>query len=259
MSLEDIIMENPFPSQRKWFITFGGPSYDYHNAVMRICSEAREINVFDHIVGYTDKDLVKYTEFWNKHADFIQKNNKGYGYWLWKSYLTKKTLEDMSENDILVYADAGCQINPNGKPRLLEYFDIVNKSKFANFSFQIPPYLEKIWTKMDIFDYYDAKQPEILDSGQLVGGVFVLRKCRDTLHLIDRWHEGCCQYHLINDSPSHSPNDASFCTTRNDQSLFSVLRKKLGTEMSDFDETWFGPNWKTSGANYPIWAIRMRY
>lgn len=251
-------MENPFPSQRKWFITFGGPTREYHNAVKRICSEATAINVFDHIIGYTDADLVNDIAFWNKHADFILANKRGYGYWLWKSYLTKKTLEGMNENDILVYADAGCQINPNGTKRLHEYFDIVNRSERANLSFQME-HLEKTWTKTDIFDYYDAKQPEIAETGQLIGGIFVLRKCQHTTHLINRWHEGCCTYNLINDSSSQSQNDPSFNENRHDQSLFSVIRKKLGTEMTDFDETWFSPNWKTAGANYPLWATRLRY
>lgn len=251
-------MENPFLSQRKWFITFGGPSYDYHNAVARVCRDANEIGAFDHIIGYTEKDLMNDAAFWDKHAGFILANKRGYGYWTWKSYLTKKMLEKMNENDILVYADAGCKINPHGKPRLLEYFDIVNKSKFANFSFQME-HLEKTWTKMDIIDYYDANQSNIVETGQLISGVYILRKCQHTTDLIDRWYEATCNYHLSDDSPSYIPNDASFSENRHDQSLFSVVRKKYGSEMSEFDETWFSPNWQASGANYPFWAMRMRY
>ena len=41
----------------KWFITFGGPTANYHNAVKRICNQASTLDVFDHIIGYTDKDL----------------------------------------------------------------------------------------------------------------------------------------------------------------------------------------------------------
>jgi len=247
-------------AQRKWFITFGGPTEDYHSAVTRICREANEIGAFDHIIGYTEKDLMNDEAFWNKHKDFIVANkNNGYGYWIWKSYLTKKTLEKINDNDILVYADAGCQINPHGKPRLFEYFDIVNKSKFANFSFQIPPYLEKIWTKMDIIQYYDANQHHVTETGQLIGGIYILRKCKHTIDLIDHWYEGACNYHLLDDSPSFIPNDVSFHRSRHDQSLFSVLRKKYGTENSEFDESWFGPNWSVLGNCYPFWAVRMKY
>ena len=244
--------------QQKWFITFGGPTEDYHSAVTRICREANEIGAFDHIIGYTEKDLMNDEAFWNKHKDFIVANKRGYGYWTWKSYLTKKTLEKMADNDILVYVDAGCKINPNGKQRLFEYFDIVNQSKFANFSVQLE-HLEKSWTKMDIIHYYDANRPDILETGQLISGIYILRKCQHTIDIIDRWYESSCNYNLPDDSPSSTPNDASFSENRHDQSLFSVLRKKYGTVMSEFDETWFQPNWQTSGARYPFWAIRMRY
>lgn len=245
-------------AQQKWFITFGGPTEDYHSAVTRICREANEIGAFHHIIGYIEKDLMNDEAFWNKHKDFIVANKRGYGYWIWKSYLTKKTLEKMTDNDILVYADAGCKINPNGKPRLLEYFDIVNQSKFANFSFQME-HLEKSWTKMDIIRYYDANQTNIVETGQLIGTVYIVRKNQHTIDLIDRWYEGICNYHLLDDSPSSTPNDASFSENRHDQSIFSVVRKKYGTEMTDFDETYFDTDWYGAGIKYPFWATRLKY
>ena len=54
-------------------------------------------------------------EFWNNHSEFILANKRGYGYWLWKPYLIMKTLEQMNDNDILVYADCGCEIESNKK------------------------------------------------------------------------------------------------------------------------------------------------
>jgi hypothetical protein len=244
--------------QQKWFMTFGAPTENYHNAVSRLCREVDELGVFDRIIGYTEKDIMDDEEFWNKHKESILSNKRGYGYWIWKSYLTKKTLEMMADNDIVVYLDAGCKINPHGKPRLLEYFDIVNQSKFANFSIQLE-HLEKTWTKMDVIHYYDANRPDILETGQLISGIYILRKCQHTIDIIDRWYEGSCNYNLPDDSPSSIPNDPSFIENRHDQSLFSVIRKIHGTEMSTFDETYFEPDWNNSGINYPFWAVRMRY
>ena len=59
--------------------------------------------------------LKKDSEFWVKHGNFIENNKRGYGYWLWKSYIVKKQLELMKEGDILLYADSGCVMNMNGK------------------------------------------------------------------------------------------------------------------------------------------------
>jgi hypothetical protein len=184
--------------------------------------------------------------------DFITNNKRGYGYWLWKSYLIKKTMKEMNDNDILVYADAGCSINLNGKKRLLEYFEIVNNSKFGILSFNLG-HLEKTWTKMDIINYFGAN--DLLETGQLVGGIYILRKCEHTINLVNKWYKGCCEYNLINNSQSSIPNDSSFIENRHDQSIFSVIRKQLGTEII-WDETYFYPNWDISGKNYPIWASR---
>jgi hypothetical protein len=118
-------------------------------------------------------------------------------------------------------------------------------------------HLEELFTKMDIFDYYDANNPSITKTGQIVGGIFVLRKCQHTTELIDKWYDGCCQYHLIDDSVGRLPNIPSYIVARNDQSIFSVVRKKYGTIYLP-NETWFGPRWNEDGKNYPIWAIRKR-
>jgi hypothetical protein len=64
---------------------------------------------------------------------------------------------------------------------------------------------------------------------------------------------------MLDDSVSANPNNETFRENRHDQSIFSVLRKKHGTEISEFDETWFDPDWNAQGHNYPFWAIRMKY
>jgi hypothetical protein len=199
------------------------------------------------------------TSFWEKHSEFITTHPRGYGHWLWKSYVTKQTLHSLHENDILVYADAGCTINPKGMQRLLEYFDIVNKSQYGILSFKTV-HLEKRFTKMDTFEYYDTHHDEsIFETEQLVGGIYVIRKCQHTVDLVNKWYDGCCNYNLIDDSPSAIPNHPSFYENRHDQSIFSVIRKKYGTEMTEFDETYFdNSDWYGEGIRYPFWATRLK-
>jgi hypothetical protein len=241
---------------QKYLVAFGGPTENFHWAINRICTETEQLKVFDKIIGYTEKDLMNDTDFWEKHVNFITNNARGYGFWLWKSYLILKTMSEMNDNDILVYADAGCSINLNGKNRLLEYFDIVNNSKFGILSFDLG-HLERSWTKMDIIDYFGAHN--LLETGQLCATAFILRKCEHTLNLVEKWYTACCscEYHLIDDSPSKIPNSAFFSENRHDQSIFSVIRKKLGSEII-LDETYFYPDWNTSGHNFPIWATRLK-
>ena len=143
--------------------------------------------------------------------------------------------------------------------RLLEYFDIVNKSQYGILSFKTV-HLEKTWTKMDTFEYYDANHDEsIFETEQLVGGIYVIRKCQHTVDLVNKWYDGCCNYNLIDDSPSAIPNHTSFRENRHDQSIFSVIRKKYGTEMTEFDETYFdNSDWYGEGIRYPFWATRLK-
>ena len=38
------------------------------------------------------------------------KQPRGGGYWIWKSHIIKK-INEINDNDILIYLDAGCSIN----------------------------------------------------------------------------------------------------------------------------------------------------
>jgi hypothetical protein len=235
------------------FLTFGGPTKDYHNAVKRICSEAVNIKVFTKVEGLTEKYL-EGSGFTEKHGKFLKENKRGYGYWIWKPYIVMRTLEGMKDSDILVYADAGCMINTAGKDRMLDYIRMVSESKYGIQVFELP-YIEKAWTKMDLIDYLDAK--DLKNTMQIQGSAFIIRKCEHTMKLISKWYEVCCIYNLVNDSASIIKNDPSFREHRHDQSIFSILCKKYGAEIIK-NETNFKPNWSVAGKKYPIWVIRKR-
>src|SRR6266498_5640911 len=70
----------------------------------------KEIGLFDQVISYSPKDI---------ELDFFRKNRKiliqkkGNGYWLWKPYFIKKTLETLDYGDYLFYSDSGSYfINP---------------------------------------------------------------------------------------------------------------------------------------------------
>ena len=232
----------------KYFITFGNKLY--YNAIQRIVNEAKSFNVFDNIIGYTDTYLQNDTEFWKQHGSFIEKNRVGYGCWLWKSYLVMKTLSSMKDDDILIYADAGCHLNIQGHTRLQDYFRIVEESQYGILSFQMSHLPEKQYTKSDVLKHFDTDS----NSGQLVGGIFIIKKCPHVNKIVELWYKTCCDYHLLDNSPSIIPNDKTFIDNRYDQSIWSVIRKKYGTEILE-DETYSAPKWNL---NHPIWAIRSK-
>lgn len=196
---------------------------------------------------YRDTDLKKIPEFWEKHSSFIENNNRGYGYWLWKSFLTLYTLREMNDNDILFYMDAGCSLNKNGISRFNDYIKKVKECQSGIVSFRMH-HKQKTYTKMDVLDLFDSSNG---DKGQIQATCYFIRKCDKTMKIVQEWYDMCCNYHLLDDSPSIIPNDGSFIDHRHDQSIWSLIRYKYSAELYE-DETY------PSHPDYPIFASRLR-
>ena len=76
-------------------------------------------------------------------------------------------MDRMEEGDFLVYADAGCSLNPKGIKRLEEYLQIAADSPCGVLGFD-QHWLEAEWTKADLFDYFGAlNDPKYMNHGQV--------------------------------------------------------------------------------------------
>jgi hypothetical protein len=245
-------MENNL-TQKIYFATFGSDGWE--GALERIKKQVLEFNIFEELFIYHSNNLKSDTEFWSKHSNFIENNRKLYGYDIWKPYLILKSLQKIEEGDILIYTDSGCEWNLKGKERLLDYIHLVNSNDKNILGFQLN-LLEKEWTKMDLIDYMGAY--EHIESGQIIGGINFFKKTDKTIQFLQEWYNICCNYDLINDSPSKIPNIPAFKYHRHDQSVFSLLCKKYDVNILP-DETWYGPNWIEKKSQYivkPILAAR---
>ena len=243
------------PNSKKVFLSFGGPTENYHNAVKRIVNEAKNLEIFDSIIPYTEKELKLDADFWDKNGQFLENNKRGYGYWLWKPYIIDKELKKLKDNDYLIYADAGCTINKNGKSRLLEYIDMLN-NKDGLIAFQMTHNPEKKWTKnkaLKAFNFENNK--DILDSGQVIATVIIIKKNEHSVSLINEWLKNALDHSLINDDLSNESPD--FVDHRHDQSLFSLTVKKNGAIILP-DETYLDNQPEIYHPNYPFWATRNR-
>jgi hypothetical protein len=234
---------------KKHFISFGNISYK--NSLKRIIDEASSINFFDVIEPYNEFSI---NSFIIEHNDFFLKNKRGYGYWIWKPYIIYEHLKKMSDGDILLYCDSGCILNINdiSLKRLDEYFNLLECSEYDTLSFELV-HKEKTWTKGLLYDFLNIEKD---NSHQLMATAMFFKKNNKNLSLLK---EICNiienkEYYLFDDTISNN-NDDSFIEHRHDQSIFSLLRKKLGTLILK-DETWFR-NW-SDGINYPIHAKRIK-
>jgi hypothetical protein len=239
------------------FLVSFGNTPNYVNVLLKLQEQALklvQLKLFDRIRILTEKNLDK--SFMDLHGEFISKNKRGFGYWIWKSYIIKKTLEIMKDDDIVIYLDAGCSININDASikRYNEYIDMVKSSDVGLLAFQLNSCLEKSWVKMDLVKHLNAT-PEMLETGQIAAGVFFVKKNKTTVDLFNKYYETSCHYNLLNDTPSVAKNDPCFREHRHDQSIFSLL-SKLNNAIIIPDET-YSKTWKDEKIlGCPFWMTR---
>lgn len=221
----------------KYIITFAGGPSNYHDqygrfinyfeAAQRLISQARATKLFDDCTIYTDQGLQADPEFWSQHGPFIANNSRGYGYWLWKPYIIRKTLEKMCENDLLIYSDAGCEICFQMKSQIEELFTIATTDLIIGSTVGNEWGPEIHWVKKDLLLLLDIQDEDpLLRTQQRQATAVCLKKCDQVMKLVDEWYRIAGNYHMIDDTPSRVPNLPEFREHRHDQSIFSLLTKK---------------------------------
>jgi hypothetical protein len=219
---------------RKFFVSFASPNMT--GALRRISHQALAMERFDVILPF-EKDGLD-SRFVSTFKDKLQEDVRGYGYWVWKAQVIKQALEKMDEGDMLLYADAGCHLNREGRLRLDQYFEMLVPDRplvvfqqdpqdtvFCENSPGIPSWPNRDWTKGDLIDYFDVRgRDDILSSETYYATTFFMQKNSITSKLVDDWQEPARKnWNLIDDSPTVSPNFPGFIEHRHDQSIFSIL------------------------------------
>ena len=205
------------------FLTFGSHN-NHKEAGQRLLGQAKSLELFDNLDLYTGDCLKKDKDFWDRHGTFIENNKRGYGYWLWKSYLINKTMNKLKNGDIILYCDSGCEILKSEKRYLLEYIEEVKKYKILAHVLYVTN--EYGFSKMDLILKLGMTNYNEVYFCQIEAGVILLEVNDLTRKLIKEWYDICSDYHYIDDSPSINKNVFFFYEHRHDQSVFSLLIKK---------------------------------
>lgn len=212
---------------RRVFLTFGDRRL--RKTLRRIRREAEEMGVFDEIRVWDERDLSP--AFRKRWADKLRSTVRGFGYWVWKPEIILRTLDDMKEGEILLYADAGCKLVKTGRARLEDYFRMTEETPLGIVATLLPEvFPDRDWCKGDLMDYLGVRnRPDILDSAQIQSGTLFIRKNPNSIAFLKRWAAlWDTDFALIDDSPSHSPNLPGFREHRHDQSALSLLLKRGG-------------------------------
>lgn len=235
------------------FITYSNDAFK--QAKNRLCDEAKATQWFDSITAYSPDTL---DDDFNVKFKNILSKGRGAGYWIWKSYVIHKKLHEINDGDILLYLDAGCTINEKGKKRFDEYLNMLNQQDNGIIAFQMTHLPEKWYTVKEIFHHFKLDMNgEFANSGQLVGGINIIKKNANSLKIVNTWfetlHENPC---LFTDEYNTRNQESFFRDNRHDQSVFSVIRK-INNAIILKDETYFNFG-NAESIKYPFWATRKR-
>lgn len=141
--------------------------------------ETAKFHGTDKTILYTPKDLpISYKlKNWRLYYRLVvprlRPKQRGAGYWIWKSYIIKKTLEGMNEGEYLIYSDGG-SVYVNDISLLLDCFE-AEELDFMVFSIL---HLDKHYSKRDAFILLDADEPKYTDTYQHPSGYMVLKSKR---------------------------------------------------------------------------------
>ena len=220
---------------------------------------------------YDQKDLIE--NFQKKIKKNLFKENRAFGYGIWKPYIVLDFFKRIPENSVLQYSDIGCHFNSNGKNRFKDYIKFANKYKSLVFEYDgknlgknnadlhFQKYFEFQYSKKDLLKYFKyEKNLKILNSPQIWSGSFFLKKTLRNKIILKNWLNVMKKNHLIDGTKSKSPEDLGFGESRWDQSVFSILSKKnkffkLSTSECEWAENGRRRIWYHL-ENYPIIARR---
>ena len=228
--------------------------------LQRIKEEADESGFFDEVLALDENAFEP--SFQEKYGKWIEEHKRGYGYWIWKPYLIRKTLDELDKGDYLVYLDAGCEINKEGRQRFNQYIKKVTVSELGILAFDtgLP---DAEYAKGDLIDFLDMMNSPQIHTGQIMGGIVVLCKKETSVSFVNDWEKKVLNnLDMIDDSISKMPNFNGFKENRHDQAVLSLLFKKNGggVVLPNHEVDIFPPtnqNWRRL-KHTPFHAIRNR-
>lgn len=225
-------------------ITFGAGGENYLNAAQRLINQSEDFASIDARKAYSEKDLPQ--EYYDLFSGIA-----GYGFYSWKPYLIYAELLKLEPNDILVYVDAGCELNKAGIQRFDDYLSYTSKNDMFLFELQHP---NRYWTKNHpkLLGY-----PEHYFRNQLVATVVFVKNNEHSRKFIKSWLDLCAYENglLLKNPEENEPQIKGFAKHRQDQSCLSVCAY-LNNVATIPDETYF-IDWGVA-QKYPILALRNK-
>lgn len=166
-------------------------------------------------------------DFGPEHIDFeffkenehILTQKRGAGLWLWKPYFFHRMLNQIANDDILIYTDAASYFVKDISD-IIQCFNSIDQDIMG---FELPLQSDQ-WTKEEAFYLMNATNDE-RKANQISASFIIVRKTKDTITFAKEWLNACCNIELMSEKTYYPKmqNSKVFISHRYDQSIFSIL------------------------------------
>jgi hypothetical protein len=235
---------------------------------MRLRKQAIQSSLFSSVEIWNPKLIKKFAparfENLKRLLNSNDLNSIGFGYWYWKPVIIEESLNRLPNGAILIYLDAGCYLNLKNSAAVARFKDYVELTKthgslamqLIDGEFDIEDLTERAWTSEIVLDHLQVSE-KFRNSNQIQAGIQFIEVNTENRNFTSLWTATCesKNFELLIGPSETSVHEITH--HRYDQSIFSCLYKEAG-RFHIPDETYFNPEWKTSGKNFPIWAMRNR-
>jgi len=223
------------PKGKAWLVSYAGGAPVYKQSVHFQVHSALNRGI-DAVIMYGPRDL---DEDFRRENEAILSQKRGAGYWLWKPYIILKTLQQVPENDIVFYYDAGWSLRGHIAPylKLLEsseavFFDnVVNNCRYVK---------RDCWQLMGM----DAS---VLDELHVEAAHIFMKNTSRVRAFVKKWLTYTSDPRISTDQPSREPEDPRFRCSLGDQSALAMCLAQEERKPRDQEE-------RLSFVRKPIWA-----
>lgn len=199
---------------KKYFISYGDEKFAASKA--RIARQASSLGIFDSVETFGPGDVSPET-----CASPLMREKRGAGLWVWKPDIILSTLNRMDDGDMLVYADAGCLLQPSEEwkwyERKLGQFDMIVQRIYNR--------TDK-WTRREIYSLFPDNPKGWTYKYQHCATTMVLKKSPFTMSFVEQWREIMLRHPeaVMDVTPVERREELpQFVENRHDQSIFSAL------------------------------------
>lgn len=186
---------------------------------------AKHIGKVDKVIEYGPENIER--AFLEKNKQWFVKGDAQIGkYGLWRPMIIRDAYMRISEGEFLMYADAGTFFVND-----VHYLTELMLKKNINVLVFSIPFVEKHWSKRDIFIKLNADTEEIANSNQRMSTCFIIRKSGEGEEFIERYQKIAVNNpELFTDDENilGEENYSGFIQNRHNQSVLSILTKTMG-------------------------------